>query len=295
VKSATENSSTTRRTKSGILVFILILAAALLPWWHSHDSLSSTTYNPYWGDKTTNTDISLNVFLWGFWVRTQTDKTPFLGENLKVNDLFLVFRWENPAIWAFNGPATRLGICFGLIILAGLFVLVGSLSKRFGGAASILFGAFLLLLAILIFYQDFSALANGHVNGEYSNAYGGRWNSWLNQSSWGLGLGFYVSIVALLVGLSGACVAIIRKAKPKLKAYRKEENNGGTAVNATKTLETLLKEPQRQERLKTKTECGNCDYYLKSECPRAYDDDREIWRAQKTCDLFRARYTSSST
>jgi len=32
--------------------------------------------------------------------------------------------------------------------------------------------------------------------------------------------------------------------------------------------------------------CGDCDFYLKSKCPRGYDSDQELWRRQEGCEVF---------
>jgi hypothetical protein len=32
--------------------------------------------------------------------------------------------------------------------------------------------------------------------------------------------------------------------------------------------------------------CENCSYYLKSECPRHYYEDRVMWRRQSACEIF---------
>jgi len=38
-----------------------------------------------------------------------------------------------------------------------------------------------------------------------------------------------------------------------------------------------------------KVECGNCAHYLKPECPRRYSVDRDLYRTQKTCEIFELR------
>ncbi len=35
--------------------------------------------------------------------------------------------------------------------------------------------------------------------------------------------------------------------------------------------------------------CGTCAFYLKTECPREYAADNELWRRQEPCDLFKLR------
>jgi hypothetical protein len=32
--------------------------------------------------------------------------------------------------------------------------------------------------------------------------------------------------------------------------------------------------------------CGDCDFYLKSKCPRGYSSDQELWRRQEGCEIF---------
>lgn len=32
--------------------------------------------------------------------------------------------------------------------------------------------------------------------------------------------------------------------------------------------------------------CGDCDFYLKSKCPRGYSGDQELWRRQEGCEIF---------
>jgi len=34
-------------------------------------------------------------------------------------------------------------------------------------------------------------------------------------------------------------------------------------------------------------ECGNCSFYLKSECPREYSKDTDLWRRQVPCEIFK--------
>jgi hypothetical protein len=35
--------------------------------------------------------------------------------------------------------------------------------------------------------------------------------------------------------------------------------------------------------------CGDCDFYLKSKCPRGYSSDQELWRRQEGCEIFKPK------
>jgi hypothetical protein len=40
--------------------------------------------------------------------------------------------------------------------------------------------------------------------------------------------------------------------------------------------------------------CGECEFYLKSKCPRGYSSDQGLWRRQEGCEIFKPKQKTQS-
>jgi len=304
MKSVAEESKRRRRSKLGIVVLILMIVATFAPWYASHQYTYQTQYWaghswPYYPDtkQTTVTDISQNVLLWGFWSHTAVGDE--LGEtDWKVDDILLIFNWVSA--FMLNGIPSQLLSVLALMLMAVAMIGYASLKKSDSYRNHLLIlGAVLILLAVLAFYLNVSAISGGRFwgkeNDESYSEGSGWYKAYSREESWGPSIGFYLSIIAFALALLPPLNSFRKRVKLKREGEHEVEDETGKAVTVQTSAEEvaheqILHETSFTSRKRTsKKECGNCSLFLSDECPRGYSADDSLWRQQRPCELFELR------
>jgi len=165
-------------------VCVLVLIAIVSPWWQA--SYSSYRQTVYGVDFTDRQDV---IFLWGYWT------------SLEGESVLLVFQWQLALV---SSAMANFGFCLILMLASFVFFLWGNLKRL---SSIVLVSSILLLLTLLIFYSQMSAVTNGKVVGtglDIWPATPGSTYSGLAESNWGLSLGFYLTGVSSLLGFYNA-------------------------------------------------------------------------------------------